>query len=189
MARLFARGIPAIEGFRYEPEFVSPDEELRLLAAIRQLEFGPVVFRGVEARRRVAHFGWGYEFGTRKATPLGELPPFLQAVRARAGVLIEIDPERLEEALVTEYPPGAAIGWHRDAPPFGLVVGISLLSSCTLRLKPTHGAPARPVSLELEPRSLYVFDGSVRSEWLHSIPPTKGLRYSITFRTIRRAGR
>jgi alkylated DNA repair dioxygenase AlkB len=37
----------------------------------------------------------------------------------------------------------------------------------------------------LEPRSGYVLAGDARRSWEHSIPPTKELRYSITFRTLR----
>ncbi|HEX7256079.1 MAG TPA: hypothetical protein VF236_09155 [Gaiellaceae bacterium] len=37
----------------------------------------------------------------------------------------------------------------------------------------------------LEPRSGYVLTGPARTSWQHSIPPTKELRYSITFRTLR----
>ena len=32
----------------------------------------------------------------------------------------------MRAALVTEYAPGAAIGWHRDRPVFADVVGVSL---------------------------------------------------------------
>jgi DNA oxidative demethylase len=35
-------------------------------------------------------------------------------------------------ALVNEYPPGAPIGWHRDAPQYGIVIGISLASTCRM---------------------------------------------------------
>ncbi len=183
--KLFDAGVPAIDGFRYDANFIAPEEEVELLAAIRALEFGPVVFRGVEARRRVVHFGWGYSYGSRRVTRIGAIPPFLEPVRQRAAELVQLDPVGLEEVLVTEYQPGAGIGWHRDAPPFGLIVGVSLLSACTLRLKPMGEALGRPVSLGLEPRSVYVFDGVVRSEWQHMIPPAKELRYSITFRTLR----
>jgi alkylated DNA repair dioxygenase AlkB len=34
---------------------------------------------------------------------------------------------------VQRYPPGATIGWHRDAPAFETVIGVSLASACRLR--------------------------------------------------------
>jgi alkylated DNA repair dioxygenase AlkB len=181
---LFDVGIPSIEGFRYQGEFISREEELALTSAIRKLEFGKVVFRGVEARRRVAQFGWHYEFGSRQATRTEPVPDFLLALRKQAGELIGIQPALLEEVLVTEYQPGAGIGWHRDAPPFGIVIGVSLLSACKMRLRPRGGVAGSTVAIELAPRSIYVFDGAVRSDWEHSIPPAKELRYSVTFRTM-----
>jgi hypothetical protein len=38
---------------------------------------------------------------------------------------------------------------------------------------------------QILPRSGYVLSGAARYAWQHSIPPTKALRYSITFRTLR----
>jgi alkylated DNA repair dioxygenase AlkB len=185
MAWLFDLGIPWISGFKYEPDFISSHEEATLLHDIRALEFGAVMFRGVQARRRVVSFGYDYEFGSRKTTPGSPIPPFLLPLRQQAAEFAERDPDELAEVLVTEYQPGAGIGWHRDAPPFGLIVGVSLLSKCTLKLRPREGVAAAPVALELEPRSVYVFDGVVRSDWEHSIPATKHARYSVTFRTLR----
>jgi alkylated DNA repair dioxygenase AlkB len=124
---LFDLGVPPIPGFKYEREFISPDEARALVEQIEQLTFGAVTFRGVEARRRVVQLGWDYQFSTRKATPAVALPDFLRPLQARAGQFAGVEPDRLEEALVTEYRPGAAIGWHRDAPPFGIVVGVSLV--------------------------------------------------------------
>jgi alkylated DNA repair protein (DNA oxidative demethylase) len=185
MRTLFAVGVPSIEGFRYEPDFISRDEELALVSAIRELSFATVTFRGVEAKRRVVQFGWDYRFETRKATPSEPIPSFLVPLQQRVGAFVGIDAQRLEEILVTEYQPGAAIGWHRDAPPFRIIVGVSLLSSCRMRFKPMVAGRGDTLAIELEPRSVYVFAGAARSEWQHSIPPAKELRYSITFRTLR----
>ena len=185
MRSLFDTDVPVIEGFRYQREFISRDEEAALLREIERLRFGTVVFRGYEARRRVVQFGWDYSFDTRRARPAMPLPAFLAPLQQRAGTLIGLEAHRLEEALITEYQPGAAMGWHRDAPPFGIVIGISLLSAVKMNLKPMRGGRKDLVSIELEPRSVYVFDGPARAEWQHSIPVVKALRYSITFRTIR----
>jgi alkylated DNA repair protein (DNA oxidative demethylase) len=106
-------------------------------------------------------------------------------VRARAAELAGVKPDELVEILVQRYPPGATIGWHRDAPAFGTVVGISLGSASRLRFQRGKGEDRRVFELVLEPRSGYVLAGNARTSWQHSIPPTKELRYSITFRTLR----
>ncbi len=98
-----------------------------------------------------------------------------------------MEPPDLAEALLQRYPPGAGIGWHRDAPMFGTVVGVSLGASCTLRFQRGKGDERRVFGLELEPRSAYVLTGAARWRWQHSIPPTKNLRYSVTFRTVKEA--
>lgn len=185
MLSLFEAISAPVSGFKYDPELISRKDEHELLSRIITLPFGTVVFRGVEARRRIVQFGWDYRFASRKATPAAPIPAFLLPLRERAAALADVRPEQLEEVLVTEYPPGAGIGWHRDAPPFGIVVGVSLLSLCKFRLKPVGTSQGKIVTVRLEPRSAYVLAGEARSSWLHSIPPATRLRYSITFRTIR----
>lgn len=178
------------EGFIYHPEFLSEEEESGLLAAIRNLTFEPFDFHGYTAKRRVVEYGLEYDFGTRKATATQPFPEFLVTVRERAAQFAGLQPEALVEGIVTEYSPGAPIGWHRDAPQFGTVIGISLAGSARMRLKPyvarnqKLSGRAKPLSLILEPRSIYVMRGPARWRFQHSIPPVTELRYSITFRTL-----
>jgi alkylated DNA repair dioxygenase AlkB len=151
--------------------------------------------RGAIARRRTTHFGWTYGYYSRRTEPGPPLPDFLLPLRARSGAWAGIDPELFVEALVTEYPPGAPIGWHRDAPMFGdIVAGISLLSSCRMKFRPyvspsaikAEAGPRRTThEMELENRSGYLITGASRSEYEHSIPAVERTRYSITFRTVR----
>ena len=79
----------------------------------------------------------------------------------------------------------AAIGWHRDAAPFDIVVGISLLSACRMRFRRGKVRAWETGEVALPPRSAYVLTGPARTEWEHSIPPVKETRYSVTFRTMR----
>ena len=174
------------EGFRYEPELISVEEERALLGEIGRLEFHAVEMHGVVARRRVIQYGWKYGFDRRGLAPGAEIPAFLLTARDRAAALADLAPDALSEALLTEYPPGAPIGWHRDAPGFGIVVGISLLAPCRFRFRRGPERGSERVAITLEPRSGYVLSGSARSEWQHSIPEVDALRYSITFRTVTR---
>lgn len=175
---------------RYSGAFLDEGEELRLLARFRSLEFHEVRMRGVAARRRVVQYGWKYSFETFKMTEGPPLPAFLVPIRDRAALFAGLPPEHLSEALLTEYAPGATIGWHRDAPGFGVVVGISLAAACRFRFRRGATRNWEVFELPLEPRSIYVLEGEARTEWQHSIPAVKALRYSITFRTLRRtAGR
>ncbi len=183
------------EGLAYRPEFLDPDEERRLVDEFETWEFSEVRMRGQTARRTVAHFGYRYGYESWDLVPTDPLPASLEWLRDRASALAEIDPTEVAETLVTRYPPGAGIGWHRDAPLFGpRVVGVSLLSPCSMRFQRwgstafgPRGRDEREVfALELAPRSAYVLAGAARWSWQHSIPTTKSLRYSVTFRTLAR---
>ena len=176
------------DGFQYEEAFVSPDEERDLLDAIRGLEFHEVRMRGVAARRRVIQYGWKYSFESFRMTEGPPLPDFLRPIRDRAERLAALSAGELSEGLITEYMPGAAIGWHRDAPGFGVVVGISLLSDCRFRFRRGAIGAWETREVRMVPRSIYMLTGAARSEWQHSIPAVAALRYSITFRTMKEGG-
>jgi alkylated DNA repair dioxygenase AlkB len=177
------------DGLSYAAEFISRGEEGQLMAAIRDLHFGEIKMHGVVAKRRATHFGRSYEYESASVGAAPPVPEFLLPVRERIADFAKCNPAEFAEVLITEYPAGAGIGWHRDAPAFDFIVGISLLSECTMKFRPwpPTRAPLRQksISLLLEPRSLYVLRGPVRTHWQHHIPPTKSLRYSITFRTLR----
>jgi alkylated DNA repair protein (DNA oxidative demethylase) len=176
-------------GFRYVPDFITAAEEANLMAATRALEFSDVVMRGQTARRRVAHFGWRYGYESFAVTPGPPLPPAFLPLRRRVADLIQVEDEALAELLVTAYPPGAGIGWHRDAPAFDTVVGVSLLSPCRFRFQRGEGAARRTRMVVLDPRSAYVLAGEARWQWQHTIPAMKVERHSLTFRTLSRRGR
>jgi alkylated DNA repair dioxygenase AlkB len=141
--------------------------------------------RGQTAKRTVRHFGLDYDYDRGTVAPTEALPSSLEWVRERAAGLVERTPAELAEVLITRYPPRAGIGWHRDAPVFREVIGVSLASACRMRFQRGEGPSRITSDVELEPRSAYVLAGSVRWEWEHSIPATKELRYSITFRTLK----
>jgi alkylated DNA repair dioxygenase AlkB len=173
------------EGFRYKSDFLSEAEETELLQIFRGLEFEAYDYHGYIAKRRVARFGVNYDIHTKQQHQnVQPIPDFLRNLRERAAAIAGLGAEDFVQAMVSEYSPGTPIGWHRDAPQFGTIIGISLGSACRFRLKP-YTAPGKILSLSLEPRSIYVMQGEARSGWQHSIPPVEQLRYSITFRTLR----
>jgi alkylated DNA repair dioxygenase AlkB len=191
MTSLFGDAFNYPSGFYYVPGFISQSEEDKLIARIREVELHPFMFQGFEAKRRVASFGYDYCFDNKALTKGNEIPAAFTALINKVAAYLSIHSEDFAELLVTEYPPGAVINWHRDAPPFDLIAGISLLSDCTFKLRPYDKAKQNRksvVSIPVERRSLYIIDGESRTEWQHSISPVKSTRYSITLRTLRKAG-
>ncbi len=178
-------GKPALpEGLVYRPDLLSPAEERTLAGRIAALDLKPFEFHGFLGNRRTASFGWHYAFGGGGLTRSADMPAWLLPLRERAAALAQVPADALEHALLIEYSPGAGIGWHRDRPVFGDVVGISLLAPARLRFRRRTGNGWERAALIAEPRSAYVLKGPARSEWEHSIPPMETLRYSMTFRTL-----
>jgi DNA oxidative demethylase len=177
------------DGLVYRPELLTEAEERALLAELERLDFREIRMHGVVAKRTARHFGVDYDYERRAAVHEAEpLPGWLVPVRERAAELAGVEPKELAEILVQRYPSGAQIGWHRDALAFGIVVGISLGSSARMRFRRDKGGVRHTFELQLEPRSGYVLAGEARTAWQHHVPPAKALRYSITFRTLRRPG-
>lgn len=184
---LFERKVELPQGMRYAAELVSADEEQALLSELRALPFKEFEFHGFLGKRRVVSFGWRYDFNGGGLQEASDIPQFLLPVRQRAAHFAGLEALSLVHALLIEYAPGAGIGWHRDRPTFDDVIGISLLSPCTFRLRRKAGARWERRSFTAEPRSAYLLRGPSRTEWEHSIPPLETLRYSITFRSMSRA--
>jgi alkylated DNA repair dioxygenase AlkB len=184
---LFQQDVPV--GFHYRENFISHDAERILLDAIGDVAFSEFEMRGVVARRRVAFFGQCYD-----QTPAGPLPAFLLPLRAAIAQWAGVESNAFAMALINEYRPGAPIGWHRDAPQYGMVVGISLLSACRMKFRP-YVAPASALQkssrrsatheILLSRRSAYLMAQESRNAYEHHIPPVAALRYSVTFRTLR----
>ena len=176
----------ALKGLVYREEFVTPDEERAVVRVLEGLDYREVVMHGRAAKRTVRHFGVDYDYQSRDTVPGDPLPEGLESLRARCAELAERTPEELVQILISRYPAGAGIGWHRDAPMFGRIAGVSLGAPCRMRFQRRTKEGERLVEqLELAPRSAYLLSGSARWTWQHSIPATKDLRYSITFRTLK----
>jgi alkylated DNA repair dioxygenase AlkB len=184
----FFGATPALpEGFHYEPEAVSPQQEQQLIKQFATLPFKEFEFQGFLGKRRTVSYGWRYDFNGGGLKRSDDMPAFLLPMREAAARFAGLNPADLQQALLIEYPPGAQIGWHKDRPIYDTVVGISLLSSCTFRLRRRDGTKWQRASLTAEPRSAYVMKGIARTEWEHSIPAVPALRYSITFRNFKNA--
>jgi alkylated DNA repair dioxygenase AlkB len=172
-------------GFKYQAHLLSAHEEHLLVEQLTALPLRAFEFRGYLGKRRVISFGWQYDFNKGALRKADEIPSFLLPLRDGVARFAGVAPSDLRQVLVTEYAPGAGIGWHRDKPMFDQVVGISLLSPCLLRFRRRLGTAWERVSLTAEPRSVYLLQGPSRMEWEHSIPAVDSLRYSVTFRSFK----
>ena len=176
-------------GFLYFPGFLTEEEETRLYEEVVRTELHSFTFHGFEAKRKVASFGYDYNFNSRSLLKGAEIPPGFHGIIQKVAARLAVNEEDFAELLITEYPVGSVINWHRDAPPFGLIAGISLLSDCTFRLRPFEKSMqgrSSIISIPIKRLSLYALAGASRTDWQHSIAAVKEPRYSITLRTLKR---
>jgi alkylated DNA repair dioxygenase AlkB len=178
---LFERLFPEPEGLGYAADFVSPAIEQKLILGIRTLPLQPFQFGQFEGKRRVASFGFRYDYDLRQLQRAEAMPAWL------AETVEEIETfggASIRQVLCTEYDVGVGIGWHRDKFHFDRIFGLSLGSACKFRFRRPAGKSWERFTLDAEPRSLYMMSGPSRQIWEHSIPAVETPRYSVTFRTI-----
>jgi alkylated DNA repair dioxygenase AlkB len=176
------------QGFFYFPDFITREEEVHLVENIKKEELQAFLFQGFEAKRKSASFGFDYHFDKRQLSKGKEIPQHFHTLIAKVAHQLHVEAEKFAELLLLEYPPGSVINWHRDAPPFDLIAGISLLTDCTFRLRPHDKEKQHRkaiLSFPVRARSLYCIQGEARSNWQHSIAPVSQTRYSVTLRTLR----
>lgn len=173
------------EGFRYTANVLSAAEERSLVRQFEKLAFKPYEFHGYPANRRIFTFGANYLLAGQEPREDAGIPDYLQPLTAIAGKISGQPAGAFEQVMVTEYAPGAGIGWHRDRPQYEDVVGLSFLAPCVFRFRREMGAGWERRSAEVEPRSVYLLHGAAREVWQHSITPMDVLRYSVTLRTFR----
>lgn len=182
---LFAERRAEPEGLRYQPDFISPVAEAELIAHIAQLPLQPFQFGAYEGKRRVASFGFRYDYSLRKLQQADPIPPWLTSIIAEVEKFGQLPAGSVRQILCTEYDVGVGIGWHRDRPHFDEIFGFSLGAPCKFRFRRAAGDKWQRFALTAEPRSLYVMRGESRQAWEHSIPGVEQRRTSITFRTMR----
>ncbi len=176
-------------GLVYKPDFITHEEEAYIISHLELIPLEAARVREYTAKRRHFNFGWNYDFEKKKLISGPPLPPFLKRLQIRIAKWLDISPKRVVEALVNEYSPGSPLGWHKDNEDFEHIVGISLAGWAQIKFRPIKQKDAKKnhkeiITLDLEPRSAYIMQKDIRHKWLHSVSPTKVLRYSITFRTL-----
>jgi alkylated DNA repair dioxygenase AlkB len=182
---MFESGLP--QGFAYRENVLSQAHETAAVRRFETLPFRPFEFHGYLGNRRIVSFGWRYDYAGRILRESDPIPDFLAELRALAASFAGVKPTLLQQVLITEYTPGAGIGWHRDKPMFEDVVAFSFGAPCRLRFRRKTERGWDRAALIVAPRSLYLLRGPARWEWYHSIPAASELRYSVTFRTFKAA--
>jgi alkylated DNA repair dioxygenase AlkB len=175
------------QGFSYHKDFITEEEEQFLLAAVKEVDLHPMQFHGYTALRKVRSYGYDYHFNTQAISKGDPIPPAFIGLAEKVATHMQVTVAALAEMLITEYPPGSVINWHRDAPPFHQIAGISLLSEVIFKLRPHDKAKQNRkaiASFEVAPRSMYIIAGESRTGWQHSTAPVRDTRFSITFRTL-----
>ena len=178
-------GAALLPGLAYAEDRIDQAEEAALIARIEGAGLAPFQYQRWEGKRLTRSFGWTYDFQTGRFAPGDPIPLWLEPLRARAAAFAGLDAGALEQALLIDYGEGAGIGWHKDRPVFGHVIGVSLGAPAKMRFRRRTGEGFERATADLAPRSFYHMTGEVPDDWEHSIVPMSDCRWSVTFRSLR----
>ena len=179
--------VPMLPGLSIRADLIDAAEERMLIDRIDATDLTPFRFQSWTGKRLTTSFGWSYDFEVGRPTEAPSIPDWLRPFRGRAAAFADLNSEDLIQALLIRYDPGAGIGWHRDRPIYGHVLGISLGEPATMRFRRRRPGGFDRASVPLAPRAASHMSGPARPEWEHSIVEMERPRWSITFRSL--AGR
>ena len=103
----------AIEGLRYEREFLTRAEEAELLRLVQGFELREMRYKEYTARRRGISFGGSYDFDRHRLRPGAAMPPALHPLRARVAAWMGMAPEDFAHVLISEYRHAARLAPRR----------------------------------------------------------------------------
>ncbi len=178
-----------VPGLTYVSEFLSHSEERELIRTIDRCEW-----KSETIKRRVQHYGWRYNYRSRKidtSMRLGSLPDWASRI-ARRLVSTKLLSDLPDQVIVNEYIENQGINAHIDRVPSfadGIVM-ISLLESWEMVFR--NPKDKRKINKILERGSAAIMKNEARYQWTHEIPrrlcePGKverKRRISLTFRKV-----
>lgn len=175
---------PVLPGLGTQADLIDAGEARMLIDRIDASDLAPFRFQGWTGKRMTSSFGWSYDFDAGRPAQAPPIPDWLLPFRNRVAGFADLDPDDLVQALVIRYDPGAGIGWHRDRPIYGHILGISLGEPAMMRFRRRRASGFERASVPLDPRAAYHLSGVARHQWEHSIAEMARPRWSITFRSL-----
>lgn len=170
-ATLGVPGVTLIE------DFVTEEEEREMLACVDSDERWQRL-----AKRRVLHYGYAFDYGTRDARDeTSPMPAFVAGLLRRAsrcGAPGALESATCDQLTVNEYVCGVGIAPHVDThSAFGpTILSVSLAGRAVMEFRLHEGGEKEPRerrAISMPPRSLLVLHGEARYRWLHYIPHRK----------------
>ncbi|KAL4592973.1 hypothetical protein LXL04_005982 [Taraxacum kok-saghyz] len=192
-----------IPGIYLIHDFVSPQEEEQLLAAVDVRPWHSL------AKRRVQHYGYEFRYDIRNVNTqhrLGELPSFVACILDKIPEFKKLNEAAdlsLDQLTVNEYPRGVGLSPHIDTHSAfeGSIYSLSLSGPCIMEFRRYSNKESsnfiRRV-VYLPPRSMLLLSEEGRYAWQHYIPHHKvdtvkdtvirrgSRRVSFTFRKVRK---
>ena len=184
-----------VKGLYYIPDYLTVQEQQEIMKYLRKTKKWQTVGKSYSSRR-VIQFGYSYSYDRTGVKKIEELPEYFQKlvdIEHVNGVLNkELLTEDMEQLIINEYKPGQGIHPHIDHYKYFGPIIVCLTIGSGIGIDFTRvDDPSIGKQVYVKPGSLYIMSGESRSIWRHGIkrgkydgPIKRGIRYSLTYRTI-----
>lgn len=180
-----------LNGFSIIHDYVTPDQEKKLLKKINESEWV------VDYQRRLQYYNYRNElFEPYDLIPIpNKIPKYLDQLinQMMSDKIIDQKPDQI---IINEYKPGEGLKPHFDRKDYyqNVIIGLSLGSGTIMEFYKNKPIPEKK-KIYIPSRSLYIIKDDARYVWKHGIPPRKydevngkkiprETRISITFRNV-----
>lgn len=172
-----------VPGLYYVPNYLSTEEQELLTQELLKSTWN------MSLSRRTLHYGYNYSYSNKGLTKIADIPELYKNLisKDRINNAIKIDllkDENFDQLIINEYVSNQGIAKHIDKVNiFGpIIICISLGCSTNITFRKDNNTFVQFV----EPNSLYIMSGDARYTYTHEIKKQvqKGIRYSLTFRTV-----
>ena len=185
--------IKGIPGLTYKPDYITKQEEKKLIDAIDKETWLD------DLSRRVQHYGYKYDYTARRINlnmKIGSLPDWILPLSEKL-TKDGFFKKQPDQVIINEYKSGQGIADHIDCEPCfeDTIVSLSLLDSVVMDFTEAINKKNR-VEVPLFPRSIIILKEDARYDWKHGIKKRKKHKYkkswegelnrriSLTFRRV-----
>jgi alkylated DNA repair dioxygenase AlkB len=171
-----------IPGLYYIPNFLTHEEIKYFENQMNIINLKPI--SQTVYSRRVAHFGYDYEYKSTRIAKTQDIPEFILNIcnfsrLIKYGIIVP----NFDQVIINEYKPNQKITYHTDrVDVFGpMIFCVTIGQAVPINFKRENNI----VSIIPQIGSVYIMTDDARFNWQHSSHnTTKNTRYSITFRKI-----
>jgi alkylated DNA repair dioxygenase AlkB len=175
-----------IPGLIYIPNFINEHESQEIMDMLKIMKWTGITLSSNS--RRVAQFGYTYSYdrsGVNPTTPISDyFKKLISSTKINKIIGNKLNYE-FDQLIINEYKPGHQISAHTDHVTYfdDMIACITIGQSVPISFQKNN----EEKTIDVAANSMYIMTGDSRYLWKHCLKNnTKSIRYSLTFRKVKK---